>query len=436
MNGLFDEQRWSGIFFAPDQFESRFSGELQFSYERGVTLSYNLVGPKSPEDSLLLHGVLSSGDRCTLIGKFPLGRPGISMRNGLVTRPGVCGFPFLAIGNFLEENSQCQIISFTVTGLHNFFGTNSDGDFAKFSMSPIYDLKTDFGRLEVRTAGTFAGGLSDISTKLFSANPEANAALENRLNELEEQFPTASFMIRKSLSYRFVLHFESPKSIHDAFSYVSSISDLFSLLSHEPVFPLDIKFTLPEDDRRLDLKLYPHSIANSRTIEISKTAAKKSLPISVGDLPFETVLSNWLIMSERFSVVVSGIKSQTGLTSFHETLGDIVLYATQFESISHEANEKKKYEFPLTSYADPIINSILEKIFNIYGVDKVGIAISELRNEIAHVGRPKHWINILNFHELISISQCLEAVVLSYVMITLDVPKLTTFNYQRQIVPD
>ncbi|MBP6734926.1 MAG: hypothetical protein KA142_09615 [Chromatiaceae bacterium] len=70
MTELFTAKRWTGEFFLPDSYEKRFFGEIQYSPEEGVILSYTIAGHDVPAATEVLHGVLSSGDKCTLIGRF------------------------------------------------------------------------------------------------------------------------------------------------------------------------------------------------------------------------------------------------------------------------------------------------------------------------------------------------------------------------------
>lgn len=437
MENFFDDKKWSGQFFYPEKFEDRFSGEAKFSFEDGLSLSYMWVGPQQYEETQLLHGVLSSGDRCTLTGTFPPGRPGANIRNGLVTRHGSAPFSFLVIGAFLEENVRIDRILFSVTGLQDFFNAGRAGSGVRFSTDPVYTMKTKFGKIEVRHAATFLSAPEDLASHFYSSKPNELAALEEKFSELKKDFPESRLMIKKDLTYRFALWFDEPCDIDTAYQHIKSISDLFSLLAFEPVFHNQIECHEFGADERTYLKIYPHTTANRRTIEMCKSSVRRGrLPIKHSDIQFESVLANWLASSRKYAVIVSGVQSQTGLTTLHETLGEIVLYSTQLEAISHDANEKKKkYEYPLRRFGDQIIHAKLQILFNSSGASETAIAIADLRNEIAHVGRPKKWLENFDLHDLIEISQCLQAIVIAYSMDKIGIPTSTAFHYQRQIIP-
>jgi len=83
MESNFSDSEWVGEFFLPDQFESRFFGKVSFSPEKGVILSYRIANHQLPAESDILHGVLDTGEQCTLIGKFTPVHAGFSFKNGL-----------------------------------------------------------------------------------------------------------------------------------------------------------------------------------------------------------------------------------------------------------------------------------------------------------------------------------------------------------------
>src|SRR6056297_842788 len=95
VTGLLLEQKWIGEFFLPDCYEKRFFGQVLYSPTEGVTLSYRISGLEVPRSPQVLHGVLESGQKCSLVGQFEPRQSGLSLQNGLTTRPGKAGFHFL-----------------------------------------------------------------------------------------------------------------------------------------------------------------------------------------------------------------------------------------------------------------------------------------------------------------------------------------------------
>lgn len=437
-HSLFDDKRWTGQFFPPNNHEERFSGELTASFERGIELSYFVIGPQGPPDCAALHGVLASGDRCTLLGDFPLGRPGFRLRQGQATTYGYSGFSFLIVGGLFNNEDAFRTISFNMPGLKDFFGAKGFEDYIKVTNEPIHSLKTHFGRLEVCYAANFSPAPNDITSIIHSSDIEAAAALAKKFAEVEEQFPNANFIIKKEVSYRFVLHFDSPEKINAAFDYVVAISDLFSILSYEPVFPTEIKLTSEDNNKNLGYDLYPSMLASKTTLEMcEKSYQSGGLPITSKDFSLEQILEGWLSAADDYHVIISSVRGQTGLTNLHQTYGEIVLHATQLEAISHEAfvDNKKKYEYPVGKYASPRVRDTLFKMFETECLSNIGIAIADIRNDMAHVTRKKKWLGKLTLEHLIRLSQCLEMIVLSYVMEKIGISQETTFKYQDWIIP-
>jgi len=130
---LFEEWQWIGEFFVPDQYEKRFPGKISYSPEDGVILSYSITGNELPSESELIHGVLDTGDKCTLVGNFKPHRTGFAVRNGLSTRPGKVGFYCLAVGDFLEPKEVFADLNFSLTTLQEFFFPQGFKDNEKFS---------------------------------------------------------------------------------------------------------------------------------------------------------------------------------------------------------------------------------------------------------------------------------------------------------------
>lgn len=435
---LFAVKNWTGLFFPPGQHEERFSGNLTASFERGIELSYFVIGPQGPPDCSALHGVLALGERCTLLGDFPLGHPGVRLRNGQVTTYGHAGFSFLIVGGLIDHETAVSEISFNMPGLKDFFGAKGYEDSIKVTKEPIYYLDTHFGRLEVCYAANFSAAPNDITSIIHSSDTEAAAALANKFKEVQEEFPDSNFIVKKDLSYRFVLHFDKPERVSSAFDYVATISDLFSILSYEPVFPTELKVTPQHNKKGFSYDLYPSILASKTTLEMcEETYESGKPPIRSTDLSLGQVLGNWFSATDDYNVIVSSVRGQTGLTNLHQTYGEIVLHATQLEAIAHEAGieNKRKYEYPVERYASLRVRDTLFKLFEAECISNVGIAIADIRNDMAHVGRRKKWLGKLTLDHLIRLSQCLEMIVLSYVMEKIGISQKTTFKYQESIIP-
>lgn len=245
MKELFSEKRWTGEFFLPDSYEKRFCGEIHYSPEKGVILSYTITGHDVPAVTEVVHGVLSTGDKCTLVGQFSPQHAGFTMRSGLITRPGKTGFLCLAIGDFLAHDERFAEIDFSLTNLQEFFYPSGRKDFVKYSKKPIYSVSTPFGQMEVGNTATFGSLNSDIASHIYSRDPAALDELGEAFKEIKTKYPESSFMLKKDTAYRIFLKFEPEVSIRSAYEHINSFSNLFALLIYSPVYPESIRLRKP-----------------------------------------------------------------------------------------------------------------------------------------------------------------------------------------------
>ena len=71
-------------FFLQD-YEKHFQGTIIASPSEGIVLDFSIVGTDSPPGSENVYGILSSGQKCTLVGKFDPEGLGIRISRGLGT---------------------------------------------------------------------------------------------------------------------------------------------------------------------------------------------------------------------------------------------------------------------------------------------------------------------------------------------------------------
>ena len=76
------------------------------------------------------------------------------------------------------------------------------------------------------------------------------------------------------------------------------------------------------------------------------------------------------------------------------------------------------------------------KTFGKSSLDDAAVAIGDIRNEIAHVGRPKHWLATLSLGQLVRISQYLQLTIIGYILTNIGVPANAICTYQDRYSPD
>lgn len=435
---LFEERKWQGEFFLQDQLEQRFWGEIEYTPEHGVIFSYNIVGRETPPETNIIHGVLNTGERCSLIGKFRSVMAVSRSHQGQSTRFGKSGFQFLLVGSFVEENEKFQKLQFSLMPMQEFFFPNGRKDLEKYTDTPLVSIETNYGKLEVGNNAKFGSLYSqDITTQIYSDNKEALEELKTSFNHISEKHENAHFMLKHDIAYEITLEITGGASIIEAYNHISDIANLFALLIYRPVYPDSIHIIKESDELPypISIKVYPSMVIDKKTIEICKAELfHYNLPIRKSNIDLTTLIDTWLKAPKNYATMISSLQHETGYRTEHSAHGELVLYTTQFESISYKENKKyekyEKYKYPLENYASDKLRNVITKVFADVGEKDIGVGISELRNEIAHVEKPARLLLKLSLKELMAISRVMHLTIIGYILSNLGVSKDLVSAYQ------
>lgn len=391
MQNLFEPQQWTGAFFPPGGCEQRFAGTLRYSPNGGVVLSYTIPGFRELPECTELHGILDDGSRCTLVGSFSMRDAGSTSKQGQKSRSGKQGFYFLVIGGFYSHDTPVEDVSFTLTGLQEFFFPAGGKDLVKFSNAPLATLSVPFGTIEITNAASFGFLHKDITSQIYCRDPDALDALNLAFEKIEKEHPQAPFLLKKDIAYHLRLRFSAGVKLESACQKISEIADLFAMLIYGPTHPESLSILRQnEGGCPASEDVYPAMGLNQSTIDIcTRKACHFQMPITQHTVDLSKLLTTWPENASRFKTAVSAIQHEVGFRTVHSAHGDIVLYATQFESISHAAGRiRDKYSFPLEAYACVQLRERLARVFAKVNASDLGKSISDLRGEIAHIGRP------------------------------------------------
>lgn len=437
MNELFEEKKWIGEFFIKDGYDQRFVGEIDYSPEHGVILTYSITGNKLPSTRKILYGVLSTGEKCSLIGNFDPSNSGMKFGGGISSRNGRVGFICLVLGDFLENDELLYNINFSLTGMQEFFFPKGYKDLIKYSETPLLSIETNYGSLEVGNNAKFDSLHKDITSQIYSQNQDAQEYIKSAFESVENKYPNSHFMLKKDIAYRIHLKVTDGLNIESIYDHILDIGNLFSILILSPVSPNSIQIIKGEEKRRSSLKVYPSMALSKSTMELClKEQTHFFMPITQHSIELQSVIAQWLLSCKDYSTLVSSIQNETGYRTEHQIHGELVVYGTQFEAISYEAKEKKKYEFPIDEYATKKIKDGVSSILNKVGESDIGTGISKLRNEIAHVGRPKKLMKILTMRDLVDLSLYFQLTILGNVLTNLGVNKEVINKYQDKFSPE
>ena len=338
----------------------------------------------------------------------------------------------------MAEDEQVSKVNFSLTNLEEFFFPKEHKARVKHSDKPIYSVSTPFGRMTVGNTAKFSYlDTGYLESQIYTREPTALKELTDAFADVQARY-NERFMLKKDLAYRIWLEFEPSVSVFDAYKHVSSISNLFALLIYCPVFTDCIYLQKPDPNGHTRyIELYPSMGINPRTIELStRNLSHYRMPITEPTVPFDFILSEWLKEPDDHSAIVSSIQFETGFRDQHAAHGDILLYATQMEWISHRVGKtRQKYEYPLERYCDDVIWRGLAQIFRVSTLSETAKAIGDLRNDIAHVGRKKIRLATLSLGDLTHISQYLRLAVIGYTLNAIGVPEDRVVIYQKMFSP-
>lgn len=439
MESNFVDSEWTGEFFLPDQIENRFFGQITFSPEYGVILAYFITGKSTPDDSEILHGVLDTGEKCTLIGKFTPTDSNICYQNGLNTRRGTSGFYFLVVGDFLDEGELFSEVTFSLTGMQEFFFPNGCKDLVKYSDEPLFKTTNNYGQIEAGQIASFSMLGSDVTRQIYNTNDDALTELKLAYEEINTKHEDSFFMLKEDVSYMVTIKTNVASTVSTLYKHIVDISNLFAVLIYGPVHPEIIKLKKDDENGRPYLSTVYSSMAlDKRTVNLCKNRRSHyRMPITESNIDIAKAISNWLEKSRKHSIIVSSLQYETGFATDHSVHGELVMYATHFESISHSNSIKNrtKYEYPVSQFGTEKIRNSLTRIFSDAGETDFGKGIGDLRNEIAHIGRKKRLLAILDLQDMVDISMLLRITILGYVLNDIGLNKKVINDYQDKWLP-
>ena len=430
----FESYEFFGEFFEQECSNTgRFAGKIKYSPHNGLQLEYSISDSDAPKSCKKLFGILSNGKKCTLIGVFDFDS-GTAHMGQIQVKSGVHGFYYLIIGDFVGDEQLIECTHFTFNGMQEFIHPQGWASQLKYQDTPIVKVSSDNWDIEVNNVAYYSMVGNRLKNLIHSRDEQAKEKLNTALDSIQEEHPKANFNLRKSLKYYIRYATNEVKGASDNISNITKIASLFSILMARPVFPEEIKLTLNGKDKTVDV--LSSMALETRTVELAQEEVNHHfMPLNWKQLDMSAVLSNWFRVYDDFLVLSVAHQYETGFRTLHYAHSDIILYSTHLEAINVDLDGRtnKKYEGPIERYASPDLDFKLRKAFEKTGEENLGKAISTLRNELAHVGRPKVMMKKLNIDDYIEIGQMLKLVVISHLFSKLGIARDKIHNYQRHL---
>ncbi|GLR77249.1 HEPN domain-containing protein [Aliivibrio sifiae] len=432
----FESFEFYGEFFAdPNNQKVKFPGKVNYSTQNGLQLNYNISCPDVSDRCERIFGILDSGQKCTLVTSFDFST-GTHRLGSIHIRNGIHGFYYFLIGDYVFEEDEFEYCHFTFNGMQEFFHPQGRMSNLKFSPQPIQEIRGDDWRINVEHNAKFQYAGLNAANFLHSDNEEVLKELNDLFAEFHIKHPKEYLNIRNELKFHFNYKKEHQQTPSDFISDTIKISSLFSILLNKPVFPDEL--VLYKNNGK-SIHVVNSLCLQSRTVELSKSEISHLLlPINFNKIDLPTALTKWFEVYEYFKVIAVSHQHETNFRTLHTAYSDIILYGTNLEAINSElgGDSSVKYTKPIEYYGSEQLISILDEIFSPYP-NKHGLGgnISNLRNELAHVGRPKPMMGKLSIEDYMDIGQVFKLVVVSHLFQKLEIPMSLIHEYQERYLP-
>lgn len=415
--------------------KGRFPARIEYSPYNGLVLDYCISDSESPLECTRLYGILNTGQACTLIGNFNFGRGSITYNNNIRVLTGKHGFQILLFDEFHDENALIEYCDLALYGMQEFIHPQGFISQVKYSKTPLLTTQGKNWEIGIINNATFSMIGDGLVNVVDCRNEKALIKFTKDYESTKKSFPDALFLLRKNLKFYLRYKNFTEKKLTLNINELWKISGLFSILLDKPVIPEELHVKVSGNNQRRAC-LFSNSI-EQRTIDLALSDIyHHMLPLNWQQVDLGAVLRNWLEISDNYNSLSVTYQNETGYRTLHQAHADIILYATQLESINLSLNGKtgEKYTGPIDNYGREIIRPKLELIFSQFNNNDLGKNIADLRNELAHVGRPKTLMKTLTIDDYIDIGLYLKMVVTSHLLSQLGLTHEQIQKYQMKVI--
>lgn len=430
----FESYEFFGEFFEKaDSNLGRFAAKVKYSPENGLQLEYSISDSESPTSCERLFGILSNGQKCTLVGPFDFDR-GTQYIGKVHVKSGLNGFYYLIIGDFIEPGQLFEYTNFTFNGMQEFIHPQGWISQIKYQDEPIACINGEGWEIKVENTAIYSMVGQRLKNLVHLEDVEAQQKLEIALDEIQEEHSESHLKLRKELRYHIRYTTEELQGADKILGDITKIASLFSILMSCPVFPDEVRLRLSGENKTVNV--LNSIVLEKRTIELAKNEINHNLmPLNWKQLDMHNVLSNWFNLYDEFQVLSVSHQYETGFRTLHYAHSDIILYSTQLEAVNNDlgGGSSERYKIPIDTYASPEIKLKLRNAFYKTGEEDLGKAISTLRNELAHVGRPKVFMKQLNIDDFVEIGHMLRLVIISHLFSKLGIAQDKIYQYQGRL---
>lgn len=439
--GHFHSYEWLGIFWMPSK-ELEFPGKLIYTPEDGVTLEFMCPTGHDVANSDCLYGALSSGETCTLFGNFNLSNYGFHFGEISIYK-GTAKFNAVLFGVHSLVDEKFSGLALDLTNFQEFCHPQGLKGYAKYSDVPLFEGKANGLSICIANTGRFSYLESEIENLFYCRNEEVVKELSEAIDGVLQKNKDVEVFQRKDIGWELVLKSSENIQYSEINKNIGKLEGLFSLLIFSPVRRSEVTVlkALADNEKfdRLPLLTSLFDMSKHKIEVLHRYISNFHQAITPNTVNnFSEIISNWFENYDGFKSFSLQVGNRFGKYEQVQLRSSLILYLTQLEAVSksHGRNkDREKYDFALTLYDKTYIRDVLKSVLQLDSAEGIGKRLSELRGEIAHVGRPENLLSKFSGQELLKICRCLELIIASYIYEKLGVPELNIKEFQKKECP-
>lgn len=440
----FEEYEWIGLFWAetiPNESEisMEFPGKLTYSIENGVQLSFLYPAVKKIKKLKYIHGALENGEKCTLFGDFDPDRFGFHFGEISIYKAKIT-FNSVIFGIHTTTEDKFDGISLDLTNFQEFCHPQGFLDLAKYSEKPIFAEYHGDIEISLVNSAKFKQLEFNVDTLFHCRNEEAGLEIKNAIKEVIEKYKGEEILTRTDIGWELLLKNKNGLTIYEAMKNTLLIEQFLSLLIFSPTRRTRLNVLNRSDEQPDRFKYLPtlttlFDISKFKEKVLKANLSHMYLPINGRNIDFGKTIKNWFAEYEKFQMYAFSLSNKFGRTTEPEIRSEIIVNLAQIEAIANSLGKTKsneKYDFPISHYDKGQIRETLRRSLKLSESEKIGAALSELRSEIAHFGRPITRIKKMSLSDLHTVQKCLSFIICSSIYEKLGIPEKNISAFQER----
>lgn len=437
----FHSYDWLGHFYyaSADPSDS-FPGKLTYKAETGLALEFFHPTSVHAKKDDLVYGVLENGELCTLF--YARSSDSLGYHYGKVSiSQGKYRFDLGVFGKHILESDTFGGIWTDFTNFQEFCHPQGFKHLAKLSTDPIQKEKKGGVEISVNNNASLRLVGRSLVNHFHSANPAAITALEDAFKSVEQKYPN-EIDLRTDIGWVLELRDKAGLNVKEAVAYASAIEGLLSLLLFRAVRRTEITLMLPAGEPELEGKHHALPLlismfnmdAHKASVATSEIVHFHS-HITLANFNLASAIFIWLENKESFELFSGIVNNSFGRFTQHEVYAEIILLLVQIEAISISRGHTKamdKYSSTLSHYGNAELLEILRNILSAKDINDLGVKLSDLRAEIAHVGKTPVLLKRLEIGAILTIMFALRTIIASHIYTLIGVEPEKIDDFQKK----